>query len=827
MAPRNTNGAVVTNAEGSFLTDEQRLLFEKALSDKRRDDELRGDVPPPVVRKNSKPSVLDIDPWASGGLMFLRRPKWTAGGAPDASGAGGARVDDIPKQQAQRRGSLDHDKSSGGHHHRNGNGAHTPKRHGHGSLRSKGFWKGLVSSPESNLYLDEKDPNYDAATAAVFSEYELQPQASLDRPGAFKTVVSEHLREYLSSGDMVEFKCSVEEMEASDLHPLLVKRAITLGLDGGLREREMVSQLLSFLYPQCLSSHQMQEGFASTLDAADDILIDHPREGKEALALFVARAIVDDVLPRNFPDKESSRGKEGDGKEENVGAGGENRRGILAAARVHVAARHAGERLLRCWGSGAGRDVDATKRSMGTLLSEYLASGDWEEASFNLQRLHVPFFHHELVKQALVKAIEDHSGRTPEAMMALLSRLATKQQTTSTSDGDPLGAIEGTGLVSAHQMHAGFTRVSARLGDLELDVPQAKAHFQRMSMRALSIGLLRTAPSYGERRAELACDLSHRGLEGEEGGVSVDKTQAVEAFRAKATGVLSEFFVSGDHAELEARLGEVVGGGSEDGRVGRLAWVAKRAMTAAMDRRPRDKEEVSRVLSDALPAWGSVGRKALELAFTTLLSTLEDLALDVPDAPAQTALFLARAVVDEAVEPAYVGRAIVESEAASAALESLTYAAQMLAARHACERLSRCWGPASLGGGMDLDATKKTIRALLTEYKQSGDIQEASSCLKSIGLPFFHHEAVKQALVMALEAREGGGMAAAAGETTRDALMGLLLRWSESGLVSPEQMQAGFQRCQDGVDDLALDCPGAKEGLETLAAAARDQGWLT
>jgi programmed cell death protein 4 len=54
------------------------------------------------------------------------------------------------------------------------------------------------------------------------------------------------------------------------------------------------------------------------------------------------------------------------------------------------------------------------------LLSEYLDSRDAAEASRCLRGLSVPFFHHELVKQALHAAMENAAHT--EAVIALLKR---------------------------------------------------------------------------------------------------------------------------------------------------------------------------------------------------------------------------------------------------------------------------------------------------------------------------------------------------------------------------------------------------------------------
>ena len=73
-------------------------------------------------------------------------------------------------------------------------------------------------------------------------------------------------------------------------------------------------------------------------------------------------------------------------------------------------------------------------------------------------------------------------------------------------------------------------------------------------------------------------------------------------------------------------------------------------------------------------------------------------------------------------------------------------------------------------------------RLCAQEVKSSHDIGEARACLRSLAVPFFHHELVKQALLAAMED------AAAAGP-----LQELLKALADSADISPLQMQKVWQ----------------------------------
>ena len=74
-------------------------------------------------------------------------------------------------------------------------------------------------------------------------------------------------------------------------------------------------------------------------------------------------------------------------------------------------------------------------------------------------------------------------------------------------------------------------------------------------------------------------------------------------------------------------------------------------------------------------------------------------------------------------------------------------AGAMLSARHGAERLGGCWS----GGSLSLDQVKERIKEALGEYVLGHDVSEAARCLSELGLPFYHHEVVKQAVELAFE----------------------------------------------------------------------------
>ncbi|KAM1348403.1 hypothetical protein ACFX2F_002583 [Malus domestica] len=91
---------------------------------------------------------------------------------------------------------------------------------------------------------------------------------------------------------------------------------------------------------------------------------------------------------------------------------------------------------------------------------------------------------------------------------------------------------------------------------------------------------------------------------------------------------------------------------------------------------------------------------------------------------------------------------------------------------------------------MTLEDVKPKINDLLTQYVVSGDKKEACRCIKDLKGPFFHHEIVKRALVMAMERRQAEGQ-----------LLDLLKEAVEEGLTNSSQVSKGFSRVIAYVDD--------------------------
>jgi len=250
------------------------------------------------------------------------------------------------------------------------------------------------------------------------------------------------------------------------------------------------------------------------------------------------------------------------------------------------------------------------------------------------------------------------------------------------------------GLITYSQMSKGFGRLADTVDDLSLDIINAKDMFESLVLKATTEGWLSPA--------------SVKSIPSEQNGPS--ENDNARLFKERAVSIIQEYFLSDDISEVTRSLEDLAAPDFN-------AVFVKRLITLAMDRKNREKEMAS-----------------------VLLSALYTEVFPVEDA-------------------------------------------------------------------------KDKINKLLEEYETGGDIGEACQCIRDLNMPFFHHEVVKKALVMAMEKKN-------------DRLLNLLQECSSEGLITINQMMKGFTRVVDSLDDLALDIPNAREKFASYVEHAKVNGWL-
>jgi programmed cell death protein 4 len=353
---------------------------------------------------------------------------------------------------------------------RNARGRGLPKKGGAGG---KGVW----GAPGSELGVtaepsDVNDPNYDSDSQDIYVVEKVEPALSADE---IPKTVEPIIQEYFEHGDSEEVLESLCELNFGRNRHKLPGVAISLALDRHDPQRELTSRLISDMYGNFLDQEEMAKGFDELLGTLADLTIDSP-EAPNLVGQFIARAVADDCLPPKYV--KSFKGKVECSYSQQA----------LDKADVLLSMSHGIVRLDNVWGVGGGnRPVKYLIKRICLLLKEYVSSGDIQEAVRCVKELDVPHFHHEIVYEALMLAIEDTTERTGDMMVELLKYMTN------------------TNIVTVDQMKKGMSRIIDNMPDICLDVPAAYGILERVGNKMYAEGILpesiyKDLPARGRKR---------------------------------------------------------------------------------------------------------------------------------------------------------------------------------------------------------------------------------------------------------------------------------------------------------------------------------------
>ncbi|KMZ65440.1 Programmed cell death protein [Zostera marina] len=550
------------------------------------------------------------------------------------------------------------------------------------------------------------------------------------------------IQEFFLNDDVNQVETDLRELNWDFYHYYFVKKLTSMAMDRQDREKEMAASLISSLYDVLFDSATIHKAFTELVVSADDLILDVP-DIIDIVSLFIARAVIDDVLPPSFLTKILNTLDE-----DSIAA-----QIAVRAQKVHLTGTLKVDNVLHRWSGSRSMTVEAVRSRINDLLIEYVVGGDIGEAFRCINNMKVSFYHHEIVKRAIILAME-----RPESENVLLDLLQE-------------GFIQG--VISITQMSTGFNRLIKGIRDLCLDIPNANESLRKFISSATYEGWLNisslcqfdTSPEY------------------------VLDENAVRTFKERITIVILEYFSTGDVSEVVNSLAfyyrKFLARAECNG-----IFVKKLIMTA-LGRRNRDKEMASRLLTNArLPS------DDIMKGFYLLLDSAPDAALDHPYILGDLSQFIARALVDEIITPAHLDETEVRSSN-RLGRSILELSLARYRAANSSQMIVKYWGACDCGcAELDIKDIKDKIMRLLEEYDMSGDFDEACRCMRDIGLPFFHHEVVKKTIIYMM-----------GNPHTR--MWNLLEQFVYTGVVNDTQMVKGFIRVKESIDDLILDIPHA------------------
>jgi programmed cell death protein 4 len=277
--------------------------------------------------------------------------------------------------------------------------------------------------------------------------------------------------------------------------------------------------------------------------------------------------------------------------------------------------------------------------------------------------------------------------------------------------------------------------------------------------------------------------------------------------------------------------------------------VVKKCISVSLDKHPRERELISRLLTGLHPT--PLNDNDMEAGFNMLLDSLDDLTTDVPDArvsakwdafgaiwcyaiflfrssdsphelrttytvmQTMVANFLARAIVDEVLPPAYLSD---QNNARSGEIV-IEKAISLLTREHSTARLERVWGP---GDGRPVDELKVAMDQLLQEYLMSRELDECARCVKELDAAHYMHELVKRGVKLAME-EDGKDSATLHQKSSIDATAALFGFLVKNAIISEHQVRKGVDRLHRVLDDLKLDVPAAPTLLQDFEMMLQEE----
>jgi hypothetical protein len=181
--------------------------------------------------------------------------------------------------------------------------------------------------------------------------------------------------------------------------------------------------------------------------------------------------------------------------------------------------------------------------------------------------------------------------------------------------------------------------------------------------------------------------------------------------------------------------------------------------------------------------------------------------------------FLARAIVDEIVAPAFVKHAVAETDKSK---EVLSLANGMITERHRIDRLAHVWGPGDLRSVRRL---REETTSLLQEYLDTGDLSEADKCVRNrIDAPSFYFQIVKQAVRLAFVV---SSTSAENNHNNLKKIIDLLAFFHKEGLFSSGVIEKGLNQIYERLPDETLDNPNAPTVLGKILESGKQGGWIS
>jgi len=273
----------------------------------------------------------------------------------------------------------------------------------------------------------------------------------------------------------------------------------------------------------------------------------------------------------------------------------------------------------------------------------------------------------------------------------------------------------------------------------------------------------------------------------------------LKEYKMKADSIIQEFFLTVNYDETVEAIEELSQGSKFYGYI-----FVSRLLVAACSATDKEREYCSRLLSTLYGIEFSM--EQIGKGFVRFFEYLSDYEKDIPNINTYATKFLARAISDEILPPAFLTDPLLGSIVGDNLItDTRTY----LTLDHATERLEHIW---MVNGAFSIPELKKAIKNTLEEYFINKDVKEVGRCIQELLVPYFHHEVIYRTIVIGLDKIHKE-------ENVLDilTLISTLFKYfNTSGIISNYQIERGIDRITECYSDLLLDSPRAGNHLSIL-----------
>jgi len=336
------------------------------------------------------------------------------------------------------------------------------------------------------------------------------------------------------------------------------------------------------------------------------------------------------------------------------------------------------------------------KAAATIILDEYLICESSVDAALFVEDLRAPQYHGALMKRVLTTAM-DKTEADQEKACTLVSSLCVR------------------GVVEEKEVEAALEMLINSLPDLGMDVPRAVEYAARYLSHFLedkivpetilaSLHLLAGAEMGAKIKALVAANVS--------------LPLPVTTTKANIRSLLQEYFVSGSLEGALKDLAELQGQ-----RPGQEC--VKRVLVMGLEKKNREKEMASVLLSAMTPIYGS---EQFFEGFTRVLKDMDDLSLDNPDVVPMVCNFIARAMFDDVLPPGFfdfLPLRLLDNERVRMVAASVS----VLMQKHSSTRLMNIWGGGAKNSVQEL---KASVNMLVQQYFVEGELDEALDAVKQV-----------------------------------------------------------------------------------------------